>query len=128
MKLTTKMGAACALALGAVSTLSALGGHPTAAQTPTVVPFVNASNPTNSAQQAANPAVSPPAQPVVPDTGTAQSGDQNAPDTPGKAPASETTNTSEAGSAPESSAAPGDGSGGHQDSGANVDHQFVGSE
>ncbi len=127
MKLTTKLGAACALALGAVGTLSALGGHPTAAQTPPVVPFVNASNPANSAQPAVTPAVSTPPQPVAQDTDTAQSGDQSAPDTAGTNPASEGTNTSETGSTPESSGASGDGGAGHQDNG-NVDHQFVGSE
>ena len=127
MKLTTKLGAACALALGAVGAVSALGGHANAAQTPTAPPSVNAGL-TNTAPPADTPAVLPSAQAPAPDTDNVQSGDQSTPDASGAVPASEAPDTSEAGPTPESSGVPSDGPGGHQDNGNSVDHQFVGSE
>ncbi len=128
MKLTTKLGAAGALVLGAVGAMSALGGHANAAQTPPVVPVASASNLPNPTPQANTPEVIPPTQAAVPDTDNVQSGDQSTPDPAGQSPASETASTPEAGPAPESSGAPSDGAGGNQDSGANADHQFVGNE
>jgi hypothetical protein len=127
MKLTTTLGAAGALALGAVGAMSALGGHANAAPTPPVVPFVNAGNVLNPTPPADAPVI-PPAQASVPDADNAQSGDQSTPDPAGQGAASETADISEAGPTPESSGASGDGSGGHQDSGANGDHPFAGNE
>lgn len=128
MKLTTKLGAAGALALGAVGAMSALGGHANAAQTPPVVPVASAGNLSNPTPQANAPEVFPPTQAAVPDTDNVQSGDQSTPDPAGPSPASEAASTPETGPTPESSGAPSDGAGGHQDSGANADHQFVGNE
>jgi hypothetical protein len=134
MKLTTKLGAVAALALGTAGALSALGVHGSAAQTPPVVPLINASNPAPASASTETPS-------AAADTDTVQSGDTTTQDAPGQAAAPETaapeTAASGALSTPAVPETASDGPGGHQDAStpgasantsATADHQFQGSE